>query len=268
VPGDSRPGGEPEPGAAANLLRFSILVPAQQAEEARAALTDLCPAGWEEREHEGELELATYAGPEAEELLRHIFGEVRGAAVAPDWTERWRAFHHGARVGRLWVGPPWERPPAGVLAVVVDPGMAFGTGAHPTTKLCLQLLSGQRACSVVDLGCGSGVLAIAAVKLGFSPVIALDRDPVAVEATCANAGANGVDLEVRLANVCTDELPSADLGLANLDLAAIPLVAARFRGRRLIASGYPAGQAASVAGWRTARMCEEDGWTAELLERR
>src|SRR5581483_8593025 len=97
--------------------------------------------------------------------------------VADDWADRWRAFHRGVRLGPLWVGPPWEAAPAGALPVVIDPGRAFGTGAHPTTRLCLELLLEQPPGALVDVGCGSGVLAIAAAKLGHGPVVALDVDP-------------------------------------------------------------------------------------------
>jgi ribosomal protein L11 methyltransferase len=242
-------------------------VPYELAEQARATFSRLCPTGWEEREHSGELELATYAGSECEMRLREAFGVVRVAQLTPDWSERWRQFHRSARVGPLWVGPPLERPPADALAVVVDPGMAFGTGAHPTTRLCLELLLEQRPCPVVDIGCGSGVLAIAAVKLGFGPVIAIDCDPAAVDATCANAAMNAVSLDVCLSDIRENALPEADLALANLELGAIPFVAARFRGKRLISSGYLAGEAARPPGWRSASKRESDGWTAELLER-
>ena len=111
-----------------------------------------------------------------------------------DWDQRWRSFHKPLVLGdRLSVRPPWEAPPASAaIDLVIDPGQAFGTGAHATTRLCLELmleLAGtdrageppQRG-PFLDLGCGSGVLAIAAARLGFSPVLAVDFDPVAVEA--------------------------------------------------------------------------------------
>jgi ribosomal protein L11 methyltransferase len=249
------------------LKRVSVRVPVELAEEIRAVLADVCPCGWEEHEHGGELELAAYGGSQAEALWRQLFADVRVARVAPDWGERWRVFHRGLRVGRLWVGPPWEPPPAAAVAVIIDPGMAFGTGAHPTTRLCLEVLLDQRPGSIVDLGCGSGVLAVAAAKLGFSPVMALDRDPAAVLATRDNASANGVRVDVGLADVTRDELPEVELALANLELAAIPLVAARFRGRRLIASGYLAREAARPPGWRRVLAREREGWTAALFER-
>ena len=170
-------------------------------------------------------------------------------------------------MGPLWVGPPWEQAPEGAIPVVVDPGQAFGTGAHPTTRLCLELLLEQPPSAVLDLGCGSGVLAIAAAKLGLGPVVAVDHDAAAVEAARANARRNGVELDVRQADFRSEELPGADLGLANLELSSIPFVAARFSGQRLIASGYLAGEAAVAPGWTRILAREREGWTAELFER-
>jgi ribosomal protein L11 methyltransferase len=227
----------------------------------------LFPGGWEEREYEGELELAVYGGPDEEELLHRALGTVGSSAVTPDWNDRWRSFHQPVRVGPLWVGPPWEQAPTGAIAVVVDPGQAFGTGAHPTTRLCLELLLEQPVGAILDLGCGSGVLAIAAAKLGMAPVIAVDHDPAAVEVARANARRNGVELDIRLADLSSEELPAAGLGLANLELASIPTVANRFGGRRLIASGYLAGEAAVAPGWTRILAREREGWTAELFER-
>ena len=227
----------------------------------------LFPAGWEERQHEGEVELAVYGGMDEEELLQRALGTVRAFPVAPDWNDRWRSFHRPVVVGPLWVGPPWEQAPRGAIPVVVDPGQAFGTGAHPTTRLCLELLVEQPASAVLDLGCGSGVLAIAAAKLGMGPVVAVDHDAAAVEAARANARRNRVELDVRQADVRSEELPGADLGLANLELSSIPFVAARFRGRRLIASGYLVGEAAVAPGWTRMLAREREGWTAELFER-
>ena len=127
--------------------------------------------------------------------------------VQPGWEDGWRAFHRPARAGGLWIGPPWEQPDAGELAVVIDPGRAFGTGAHPTTRLCIELLATSERGSLLDVGCGSGVLSIAAARLGFDPIRAVDNDPIAVETTVANAAVNGVALEATVLDGESGELP-------------------------------------------------------------
>jgi ribosomal protein L11 methyltransferase len=116
-----------------------------------------------------------------------------------DWAHAWKAHFHAFPVGeRLWVRPSWvtAEPPPGRVELVLDPGMAFGTGQHGTTRLCLEWLDGHidadEAPAVLDLGCGSGILAIAAAKLGASRVLAVDNEPQALEATRANAEINGV----------------------------------------------------------------------------
>ncbi|HET7400544.1 MAG TPA: 50S ribosomal protein L11 methyltransferase, partial [Usitatibacter sp.] len=101
-------------------------------------------------------------------------------------------------VGGLWLGPPWETPPAGVPAIVIDPGRAFGTGSHPTTRLCLGWLEREVRSDdqVLDYGCGSGILAIAAMKLGAGRATGVDVDPLALQAAAYNARRNGVAVEV------------------------------------------------------------------------
>src|SRR5213079_1699122 len=141
--------------------------------------------------------------------------------VPAGWEERWRAFHRPVQVGPLWVGPPWERPAASENAIVIDPGRAFGTGGHPTTRLCLQLLLELERGSLLDIGCGSGVLAIAAARLGFSPVIAVDHDPAAVEATQRNAAANEVELDVRVVDALREPLVRTDAAVANISAESI-----------------------------------------------
>ena len=133
------------------------------------------------------------------------------------------------RIGPLWVGPPWEKPDEGALAVVIDPGRAFGTGAHPTTRLCLELVVEQERTSLIDLGCGSGVVAVAAAKLGFGPVAALDSDAVAVEVARTNATVNDVEIETMQADVLTAQLPEAGLAVANIALPAVEGLAPRVR---------------------------------------
>ena len=227
----------------------------------------LCPEGFEEHEADGELELTAYVDPDREERLRHAFGGAEATEVAAGWEDAWRAFHRPVRIGPLWVGPPWEVPDKGTVAVVIDPGQAFGTGAHPTTRLCLELLLGREPGSLADLGCGSGVLAIAAAKLGFGPVVAVDREQAAVEATRANAGANGAEVEARLAELLTAELPETDLALANLERGLVEQVAQRLPARGLIASGYLASGRPAPRGWSRRECLQAEGWAAELFER-
>jgi ribosomal protein L11 methyltransferase len=225
----------------------------------------LFPEGFEEVEHDGDLELAAYAGAGAEERFWQTFGPGTVADVEEGWEEAWRRFHRPVRVGPLWVGPPWEEPDAGALAVVIDPGLAFGTGAHATTRLCLELLVGRGRTSAVDLGCGSGVLAVAAAKLGFGPVTALDVDSAAVAAAVENAYANDVSVEVRRADILRDELPAGALALANVTRETVELVASRLEAEELIASGYLAGEAPALAGWQHSERREAEGWAADLF---
>lgn len=227
-------------------------------------MIELFPEGFEEHEESDGVELAAYTDAGGEERLWHVFGAVRGRDVDEGWEERWRLFHRPVRVGRFWVGPPWEEPDADALAIVVDPGRAFGTGAHPTTRLCLELLAELEPASVVDVGCGSGVLSIAAAKLGFGPVVAVDVDPQAIEATGRNAAANGVAIEAFAADATSDALPHADVAIANIALAAVEAVVPRVGARHAITSGYLASDAPSIAGMRTETRREADGWAAEL----
>ena len=167
--------------------------------------------------------------PELPDLHAAVGGslvEVSTSEVADDWSERWRQFHKpvlieaaepGARDGAasaLYVRPPWEPPSdrGDVLEIVIDPAQAFGTGAHATTRLCLELLLDltaveEEGAAVLDVGAGSGVLAIAAAKLGYAPVVALDNDHESVRASASNAEVNGVEIEARRFDLRVDELP-------------------------------------------------------------
>lgn len=190
------------------------------------------------------------------------FTVERDEPVAEGWEDAWRAFHRGIPVGRLWVGPPWELPPAGLLPVVIEPGRAFGTGAHPTTHLCLELLQEVEPGSLLDIGCGSGVLSIAAAKLGFAPVTAVDVDPIAIEVTRANASANEVDVAASLVG----ELPRADLAVANISLDAVTTLLPRLDARRAIVSGYLDQDALDAERWSVVERRTLDGWAADLVE--
>ena len=227
-------------------------------------MIDLFPAGFEEIERDGEVELAAYADAGGEEAMESAFGTVRVEGVEPGWETRWREFHHGVSVRSLWVGPPWEQPPTGLEAIVIDPGQAFGTGAHATTRLCLELLAELTPTSLLDAGCGSGVLAIAAAKLGFSPVHALDRDRLAVEATAANAAANDVVVDVVCADALVDPLPPAATTIANLTLEAVGALAPRVSSRVLVTAGYLEDDAVVLFRWRRRLRRALEGWAADV----
>jgi ribosomal protein L11 methyltransferase len=237
------------------------------AEEARAAMIALFPEGFEERDEVDSLELAAYTERAGAFPALERFGPVRELAVALGWEDAWRRFHRPVRVGPLWIGPPWEPPDAGATAIVVDPGRAFGTGAHPTTRLCLELLLELEPTSVVDVGCGSGVLAIAAAKLGFAPVVALDDDEAAVEATLANAAANAVAVDVREADALVTPLPEVELTVTNIAREPAERVAERFGGTLLVATGYLEGERPDPEGWTPAERRVAEGWAADLLVR-
>lgn len=190
------------------------------------------------------------------------FDVVAADDVAEGWEDGWRAFHHGVRVGRLWVGPPWEEAPAGSIVVVIDPGRAFGTGAHATTRLCLELLQDVEPASLLDVGCGSGVLSVAAAKLGFAPVRAVDIDEVALETTRANAAANEVAVEVG------SELRPAKLAVMNIALDVVERMLPQLPVERAVTSGYLERDQPRVEGWHPLERRVRDGWAADLLELR
>jgi ribosomal protein L11 methyltransferase len=156
--------------------------------------------------------------------LRPI-GDLRTTEVdEADWAEAWKVHFHVLRLGRrLVIKPSWRRHAREADEVVIDldPGMAFGTGLHPTTRLCLEALEARADRAplgrVLDVGCGSGILSIAAVKLGATRALGVDIDPIAIEATLANARHNRVGKRVRAreGSVPTDEGPF-DTVLANL----------------------------------------------------
>jgi ribosomal protein L11 methyltransferase len=276
------------------VLRLAIRVRREEAELVLAELLDLAPGGVEEADAgDGLIEYAVYGAPGELPALPELRAAAGGALVdvstseiADDWSERWREFHRPLVLdGRLTVRPPWEPAGSTPIDLVIDPGQAFGTGAHATTRLCLELLlelepDGR---GFVDLGCGSGVLAIAAARLGFAPVIALDNDPASVEAATANARVNSVEIDVRRHDLRTDPTPSAHTVAANLLapllLAWAPTLAEPAAGgseprpQRVLASGLLVPEtdrvaaAFAAAGLKESARRSSGEWSALLLER-
>jgi ribosomal protein L11 methyltransferase len=244
----------------------SVDIPVSRVEEARAHMIELFPQGFEEIERADGIELVAYTDPGGEERLWKVFGHASASDVAEGWAERWREFHRPVRVGQLWVGQPWQEPPADAIAVVIEPGRAFGTGAHPTTRLCLELLAALPRGSVVDVGCGSGVLAIGAAKLGFAPVTAIDADEHAVAAARRNVAANDVPVSVDEVDALGGA-PGADIAIVNVTREVVEAVALQGRWRRFIASGYLVSEPASVEGYRHVERAMDAGWAADLFER-
>ncbi len=213
------------------MIRLAVRVRREDAEIVLAELLELAPAGVEEvRIGEGTVEYAVYGAPgELPEIpnLNAAVGEtpveVSSTEVAEDWSERWKRFHHPVLIEpphglpALHVRPPWEAPSDREDAeeIVIDPGQAFGTGAHATTRLCLELLLELTALEdrpgpLLDVGTGSGVLAIAAARLGFGPVLGLDHERESVAAAEENARVNEVTIEVHRFDLRAQALPWLD----------------------------------------------------------
>jgi ribosomal protein L11 methyltransferase len=230
-------------------------------------MLELFPEGFEELEHVDGLELVAYTDAAGEERLWAAFSEVRTEDVPVGWEERWREFHRPVRIGMLWIGPPWETPPDGADAIVVDPGRAFGTGGHATTRLCLRLLAELERGSLLDIGCGSGVLAIAGGRLGFAPIIAIDHDPAALDATERNAKANDVELEVQLIDALTAPLPTSDVAVANISRETVERLAPLLDARAVVTSGYFDRDDPVLAGFRHERRRSAGGWAADVFLR-
>ena len=230
-------------------------------------MLELAPEGFEEQERGTELELAAYTDGHAAARIARAFGAAQEDEVPADWRDRWRAFHRPVRAGPFWVGPSWEGAPDDATVVVIDPGLAFGTGAHATTRLCLECLPGLRRGALLDAGTGSGVLAVAAAKLGFAPVYAFDDDPYAVETARANADVNDAVVSVACADVSTAALPPVAAAVANIARDAVEMLAQRLEATALVTSGYLVGDTPTLAGWAHVERRELDGWAADVWRR-
>lgn len=192
-----------------------------------------------------------------------------------DWERSWMDNFHPMRFGRrLWIVPSWHQAPEpDAVNLLLDPGLAFGTGTHPTTALCLEWLDGQdlNDCTVLDFGCGSGILAIAALLLGAPRAVGTDIDPQALEASRDNAARNGID-PARFPVYLPADLPpqAADVVVANILAGPLvqlaPTITAQVApGGRLALSGILAEQAeevrAAYAGaFALDPTAEKDGW--------
>jgi ribosomal protein L11 methyltransferase len=281
------------------VIRLALRVRREDAELALAELLELAPSGVEETEVGEWVEYAVYGAPGELPDLPDLHAAVGGTLVEvtttelpDDWGERWKSFHRpvlvkspvaaaelasaggwrparAAPVPSLYVRPPWEAPAElpDTEEIVIDPGQAFGTGAHHTTRMCLELLlelASQEAGrgAVVDVGCGSGVLAIAAARLGYAPVLGLDHEAESVQAAGENAAVNGVGegVEGRRFDLRREPLPASGgpgstpgpIVLANLvrplllDLAE-SIGNSRYTPAHLIASGLLREEADEVA---------------------
>ena len=265
------------------MIRLAVRVARDRAELVLAELSALAPAGFEERDLGDVVEYAIYGAsgelPDPGELRAAVGGalvDVESTEVGDDWDERWRDWHRPLDAGPLRIRPPWEPARPGALDVVVEPGQAFGTGAHPTTRLSLALLLEVPARGpLADWGCGSGVLALAAARLGFDPVLACDVERESVAATRAAAEANGVSVEVSRCDLRRAPGPWAPTVTANLVRPLLLEVAARMERapERLIAAGLEDGEAEEVVaafarrGLSLASRRDGDGWSAILLTR-
>jgi ribosomal protein L11 methyltransferase len=295
------------------MIRLAVRCSPEYAEPVLANLLELAPNGVEEERGPDWIEFAIYGPPgevpDVGELQAAAGGglvEVTTTTVPDDWADRWADFHKPIVVGnRISVRPSWWDPNEGMIDVVIDPGRAFGTGGHPTTRLSLALLleladdsaspSGAAPAPagtsrgrerplpdaaglgpLADWGTGSGVLAIAAGKLGWGPITACDREPASLEAAVANAEANGVGLKIARVDVREGPPPVAPTVVANLT-AQLLLECARHLGEsgelphRLVCSGMLTEEADGVAeafavcGLEQVERRTDGDWTALLL---
>jgi ribosomal protein L11 methyltransferase len=257
----------------APIVRLGIRVRADRAELAFAELLPLLAGGAEERSVGGDVEFSVYA-PAGElpgaDAIRALAGDavldVVTEPVPDGWERRWHEFLRPVRVGSLVVRPPWIAGGRGDL--VIDPGLCFGAGTHPTTRLCLALLQELEADGALcDWGAGTGVLAVAAARLGWAPVTAVEVDPAATPVIERNAALNGVSVRAVRGDVAR-AAPWAPVVVANLTRPLLLDLALERRPDVLIASGMLAREADEVVrglGMRERRRAVEGDWAAVVL---
>jgi ribosomal protein L11 methyltransferase len=286
------------------VIRLSVRCRPEQAELVLAELVQLAPGGVEEESAPGWVEYAIYGAegelPDVGDVVRAVADpvgpgrgaeeptggelvEVRSEQIPDDWADRWRDFHEPTSIAgdSVVIRPSWsDDAPGEAVDVVIDPGQAFGTGAHPTTRMCVELLvevaeNGRAAGPLVDLGTGSAVLAIVAAKLGFAPVTGVDLELPALEAARENAAANEVEIEFGRLNLREEAPPAAATVVANLTAPILRDLAVRLpvECERLVCSGLLVREAGQVeaafaqAGLERRNRLDTGDWSALLLER-
>lgn len=270
-------------------VSLSLDVKIAAAEAAQDFLTDCGAAGLELRDGDGAM--PNVRRPGAGEAIVIGFFEKRATAAAAlkranavlkplraeledvvekDWSEEWKRLIRPVTVGRLWVGPPWEKAPKDKVCLFIEPKMAFGTGDHPTTALCLaavdDFLATHPRASVLDVGTGTGVLAFAAKKLGAGKVVGTDNDPVAVELAKECAAENGLTGIALSGKPLQQVKGTFDLVLANIlanTLVALAPQLAQKVGQRLVLAGVLVPQAEEVTKAFVAQGMKPRGRTVQ-----
>jgi ribosomal protein L11 methyltransferase len=223
-------------------MSVTVDFPEEQVDELEALLHGLGAAGLEIRDGQGPILPGVRAPAKGEAIVIAWFEDADAAHAAQsevaarfpaakvkaetapqeDWSQSWKQHVRSVQVGRLWVGPPWlfSSAPGGLERIVIEPKMAFGTGDHPTTSLCLEAvdtyLGAHPGASVLDVGTGTGVLAIAARRLGAGRVVGTDNDPVAVELARENGAQNGTPEVAFSGDALENVAGSFDLVVANI----------------------------------------------------
>ncbi len=270
------------------MIRLAVRCRPAQAEVVLAELVQLAPGGVEEEAGAGWVEYAIYGAEgelpdlgEIEAAAGEDLVEITSERIPDDWADRWRDFHEPTVLadGRVVIRPAWhDSPESSALDVVIDPGQAFGTGAHPTTRMCVDMLvwiadEGRAHGALTDLGTGSAVLAIVAAKLGWSPVVGVDHEAAALEAAAKNATLNEVDVSFERVNLRQSPTPATASVIANLTAPVLRDVASLMTEppQNLVLSGLLVDEAEDVAadfeplGLTTAERLDSGDWSALLL---
>jgi ribosomal protein L11 methyltransferase len=258
------------------MFRTTFDSPPDDREALLDALLPLLPTGV----REGETSISVVSGAPLDRAALEASAGPLGGWVVEDVPADWRARRSGEGVvigDRVSIRSPFDPAPgADLVDVVVERrGSAFGSGSHPTTQMCVALMLGlSPAGGAADLGCGVGTLAIVAAKLGWAPVVGVDRVPVAIEVARENVARNGVAVDVRVADLAVEDVPLAPLLLVNAPPPVHERIVAAMTGavRHVIVSGIVADEVpAVVAGYRGAgfdvdqALGTEDEWIALRL---